>query len=341
MSKLPAISGISLPENISGVTAEEVRKNLSDFFRDQEGFASNTIRDLFSVTKLFANWCVPRGYVWFPADPEHCREYLIWMKEERNYSIHSVKKHLAMLNMLMGIAGLPKLSGQKTVDLGVRKLRRTAATGGERAGQAIPFRFDDLKVAERLYKQAGSTIAIRNRAFLCVAYNTMLRMSEIARLRVRDVEVHGDNVTLFVAYTKTNTVTETIKQLSPMTAKALFDWLTASGLKYEPDAMLFCKVHRTGKVTPADQPMSAPALEKIFADTWLLMGKDDEQTNKGRYAKWSGHSCRVGAAQDLNASGASMPQIMAEGGWKDTETVMRYLRNSGNVKSAVSDLMKR
>lgn len=39
----------------------------------------------------------------------------------------------------------------------------------------------------------------------------------------------------------------------------------------------------------------------------------------------SGYSFRVGAAQDLLASGASMPTIIQRGGWSKSDTVMRYL----------------
>lgn len=39
----------------------------------------------------------------------------------------------------------------------------------------------------------------------------------------------------------------------------------------------------------------------------------------------SGHSLRVGGAQDLLMQGASLPQIMVKGGWRKTDTVMRYV----------------
>jgi integrase len=41
----------------------------------------------------------------------------------------------------------------------------------------------------------------------------------------------------------------------------------------------------------------------------------------------SGHSMRVGAAQDLLNSGASMPIIMQRGRWSKPDTVMRYIEN--------------
>ncbi len=39
----------------------------------------------------------------------------------------------------------------------------------------------------------------------------------------------------------------------------------------------------------------------------------------------SGHSMRVGGAQDLLVQGASLAQIMVKGGWAKTDTVMRYV----------------
>lgn|GEM_PF-6495981 len=39
-------------------------------------------------------------------------------------------------------------------------------------------------------------------------------------------------------------------------------------------------------------------------------------------------SMRVGGAQDLLNTGASLPQIMVKGGWAKTDTVMRYVERS-------------
>ena len=42
----------------------------------------------------------------------------------------------------------------------------------------------------------------------------------------------------------------------------------------------------------------------------------------------SGHSLRVGAAQDLLITGYDLAAIMREGGWSDPSTVSRYLQFS-------------
>lgn len=340
MVDLPPMESMNLTGRLAHISPQDVENNLRMFFRDKEGFSPNTLRDLLSVVKIYANWCVPRGYAWLPVSSENAREYLFWLKDEKGRAITTVEKHLAMLNMLMGISGLPKLHQDKAITLSMKKLRRAAAASGERVGQAIPFHLADLHVADRLYLQQGSLSALRNRAFLFVAYNTMLRISEIGRLRVRDIEQKSDNVTLFVAYTKTNTVTETIKQIAPKTAAALSDWLKASGLVNHPDAMIFSRIFKNGRVHVSDRPLSTVAIEKIFKDTWNLMGRSNEIANKGRYTHWSGHSCRVGATQDLSVNGATFPQILLEGGWKNTETAMRYLRHLGAIDSAVANMIK-
>jgi integrase len=41
----------------------------------------------------------------------------------------------------------------------------------------------------------------------------------------------------------------------------------------------------------------------------------------------SGHSLRVGHAQDMVNSGESMPMIMSKGRWSKTDTVMRYVEH--------------
>jgi integrase/recombinase XerD len=47
-------------------------------------------------------------------------------------------------------------------------------------------------------------------------------------------------------------------------------------------------------------------------------------------AQFSGHSFRVGAAQDLFCLGYDGIAIMRAGGWKSTNTVLKYLQEAGH-----------
>ena len=227
------------------------------------------------------------------------------------------------------------------MSLAMQRIRREAATEkGERTGQAIPLRWDDLKLLDVLLSRSERLVDLRNRAFLFVAYNTLMRMSEISRIRVGDLDQTGDTVTLHISHTKTITTAAGLdKVLSRCTTAVLNDWLEVSGLRQHPDAVLFPPIHRSNKARITTTPLTAPAMEKIFSDAWGLLNKRDATPNKGRYRTWTGHSARVGAAIDMAEKQVSMVEIMQEGTWKKPETLMRYLRRSGASVGANSRLM--
>ena len=133
-----------------------------------------------------------------------------------------------------------------------------------------------------------------------------------------------------------------IKALSHHSTQRLTEWLKISGLIHQPDAFIFCPVHRSNTVViKTHQPLTLPALEKIFTQAWQVAGSaSSARLNKGRYQGWSGHSARVGAAQDMARQGYSVPQIMQEGTWKKPETLMRYIRNVDAHKGAMVDFME-
>ena len=57
--------------------------------------------------------------------------------------------------------------------------------------------------------------------------------------------------------------------------------------------------------------------------------------NKEVIRKISGHSSRVGAAQDLLKSKASIAQIMQKGRWSKIDTVMRYLESVSEIAEPI------
>lgn len=83
--------------------------------------------------------------------------------------------------------------------------------------------------------------------------------------------------------------------------------------------MLFCGLNRSLDVSPN---IGAGQINRIYKRIARKAGISELEI-KGI----SGHSMRVGAAQDLLNSGASMPIIMQRGRWSKTDTVMRYVEH--------------
>lgn len=315
---------------------------LRNFVRDKEAFSENTWKQLLSVMRMAHRWAEENGRTFLPMSSPDLRDYLIHLQQKGRAS-STIAQHAAMISMLHRNAGLVVPNSSPEVGRALKKINRTAVVSGERTGQAVAFRKTDLMAIDEVWQKSTRLQDLRDLAFLHLAYSTLLRISEIARIRVSDLNRTEDGLFIIdVAFTKTIVHSSgIIKALSARSSKRLDEWLEASGLYAHPDAYLFCRVHRTNKPLPSDvSKFSTRSLEEIFSRAWRIAGHDGPvKTNKDRYAGWSGHSARVGAAQDMTESGFSITEIMHEGTWTKTETLMRYIRNMEAHKGAMMKLM--
>lgn len=331
---------VPLPVSIAD---DDVADQLHAFVQDREAFSPNTWRQLLSVMRICHQWATEYGRRFLPMSPEDLRDYLTFLQAKGRAS-STIATHASLISMLHRNAGLLPPNTAPAVFRAMKKINRMAVVSGERTGQAVPFCLADLQSLDSRWQNSPQLKEMRNLAFLHVAYSTLLRVSELARLRVSDISRAEDGrIILDVAWTKTIVQTGgLIKALSTLSSQRLTEWISLSGLAAEPDAFLFCPVHRSNKAIVATrQPLSTPALEGIFMHAWREAGKAQPKGNKNRYRGWSGHSARVGAAQDMAKQGYAVAQIMQEGTWKKPETLMRYIRNVDAHSGAMIDLMEK
>ncbi|MCC8379105.1 tyrosine-type recombinase/integrase [Xenorhabdus sp. PB30.3] len=322
---------------------EEVLRNLNAFIKDKEAFADNTWRQFMSAVRQWCQWCLAKGRSYLPVEADYLRDYL-WELHERGLAPATIRSCAAMLNLLHRQAGLIPPGDSQQVKRVLKKIHRLAVVRGEQTGQAIPFRIADLNRLDTAWQDSPRLKDRRNLAFLFVAYNTLLRVSNLGRLKVSDVMYQRDgSILLNVGYTKTRVDGQgLVKSLSPRAAARLRAWLQVSGLSDHPDAYVFCPVHRSNQaVVTTTHPLDRRKLSPIFAAAWdVVHGEDQQPKNKGRYATWTGHSARVGAAQDMTESGYSLAQIMHEGTWTKPETVLGYIRHLDAKKSVMHELVE-
>ncbi|MDL4916154.1 MAG: tyrosine-type recombinase/integrase [Enterobacterales bacterium endosymbiont of Blomia tropicalis] len=322
---------------------EDLANRLEAFVQERDAFSPNTWRQLLSVMRISWRWTQENDRNFLPMASADLRDYLSYLQATGRAS-STIATHAALISMLHRNAGLTPPNTSPLVFRTIKKINRTAVISGERTGQAVPFRLADLTRLDKHWAGSVCLREVRNLAFLHVAYSSLLRVSELSRLRVRDVTRAADGrIILDVAWTKTIVQTGgLIKALSALSTQRLTEWIAASGLAGEPDAFLFCPVHRSNRAIITAKPMSLPALEDIFFRAWQSVGPaEPARTNKGRYRGWSGHSARVGAAQDMAKQGYAVAQIMQEGTWKKPETLMRYIRNVDAHSGAMVDFMEK
>jgi integrase len=196
--------------------------------------------------------------------------------------------------------------------------------------------------------------ALRDRALLLVAYETLCRRAELVALRVEAIQRAPEGVTVFVARAKNDQEGEgRHRPLRRRTVAAVDAWLAAvdwthremlrnqgmtrGAVGVAPSVVaagpLFRSIHRSGRVRESALPDShVPLILKRLATT---AGFEAEAV-----AGLSGHSTRVGAAQDLRQAGASVLDLQAEGGWRDPRMPGRYTRALDAAHGAMARLAR-
>ncbi|MBS0613488.1 MAG: tyrosine-type recombinase/integrase [Proteobacteria bacterium] len=181
-----------------------------------------------------------------------------------------------------------------------------------RQRQARALSWSDI---EKFLRGAGEGLqARREKAMLCVAYDTMARRRELVALNVEDLHFEGGSGTALIRRSKTDQAGEgALAYLSYETVREVRDWLQAAEIKDGALFRGFVGRRRLGERLHADQ------VADIFKRVARWLGLPASEV-----AQVSGHSIRVGAAQDLLALNIDLASIMQAGRWKDTRMPMRY-----------------
>lgn len=188
-------------------------------------------------------------------------------------------------------------------------LRRAVRAKGRRPKQVLGLTRDLL---DKMLASCPQTLAgRRDAALLSVGYDTLCRSAELSWMRVEDVFL--DKAKIYIPRSKSDPFGDgRVATISATTIARVTDWLENSALEEGP---LFRGLH-TGKVGRI--PLGTSSILRLIKSAALRAGLTAEAL------LLSGHSMRVGAAQDLLASGYDTLAIMTAGGWKSTNVVARY-----------------
>ena len=177
-------------------------------------------------------------------------------------------------------------------------------------------------ILEKLISVTDNSLrGIRDRALLLLAYDSLCRRSELVSLRIEDISNLGTGKGLQIRLRKSKTDPNAIGKwlhLSERTQRAIEEWLAASGIK---EGFLIRRMTKHGGILP--KGISGGHINRIYKHLAAEAGLGAEMVEH-----ISGHSMRVGSAQDLMSSGVSMPMLMNRGRWTKTDTVMRYVENA-------------
>jgi site-specific recombinase XerD len=322
--KSPAKRRLELVDNSYQSSSKDIRpsdldratKLLQETIVKIDGaYAPSTIRAYRADFSDFIDFCHDRNANTLPGQPHLVVQYIAELTESGRSSA-SIRRALCGLSAIHRLNRFEDPTKDPDVTLEMRRMHRKL---GRSSKQAAGINADTLE--KLLLATEASIRGIRDRALLLVAYDTLCRRSELASLRVKDVKINIKNgietSSILLRRSKTDQdSTGKWLHLSEKANIALAEWMKRLP---EDQEMLFCGLNRALDTSPQ---IGVGQINRIYKKIARKAGLDESEI-----ASISGHSMRVGAAQDLLNSGASMPIIMQRGRWSKTDTVMRYIEH--------------
>ena len=171
---------------------------------------------------------------------------------------------------------------------------------------------------------------LRARAMLATAHSTLARRAELVGIDGIHVALAGETGRVRLARIKGGGSDD--RHLSAPAARALGEWMELCG---GPKGAVFVKIGPTGRPVPGAR-LAPSAVPAVFRATMAATGR-----RSADLALISGHSCRIGAAIDLQEHGASLPEIMDAGGWRSPSMPARYTRQARADRSGMARMMAR
>jgi integrase len=321
MSALTTIENAGQPEIEAGALAK-----LEQHARAAHGaYATNTERALRADIAIFTAWCSDARICALPATPATVAAFVDAMAEQKAPA--TVRRYTSSVSTFHRAAGLPSPAEALEVKLALKRMHRAK---GRAQAQAAPI--NDVLVS-RMLSAAGTGLRdLRNRALLTVAYSTLCRRSELAALLREDLQVDADEAgTVTIRRSKTDQ--EGAGKVAPIPADAmrhLLAWLAAAKIEAGPLFRSVLKGQRVGG------PIGEGDVARVFKAMAAAAGLTVEEV-----AHLSGHSTRVGAAQDMARYGVELTAAMQAGRWSTPQMVARYSARLNAKRGAMMQIAER
>ena len=273
-------------------------------------YAPVTIRAYKSNFENFIKFCDENNMAALPASSEIVANYIKKLSIQLKSS--SIKIAVASISALHNLNSLKDPTQHTDVKIEMRRMYRTL---GRYAKQAYGINKDLLD--KMVAATDNSLRGVRDKAILLVAYDSLCRRSELVSLEFEDLIIDSKNEETKLKLRKSKTDPQGIGKnlyLSNEARDVLKEWIIKSKIS---SGKLFKGIKANGEI---GESLNSSHIGRIYKKIARLSMADQLIIKN-----ISGHSMRVGGAQDLLLSGASLSVIMNRGRWSKTDTVMRYL----------------
>jgi site-specific recombinase XerD len=293
--------------------------------RLEGAYSENTLWSYRADFTAFEDWCRNAKKRALPASPKTVAEFIT--HEAPKYLPATLRRRTAGIRKVHRLMRLPNPVEDEEVLLAMRRALRNKP---RRPKQAYGL---TRKLRDKLIRACPKNLlGLRNRAMIAVGYDTLCRRSELVGLRVEDLStLKRGAMSILVRRAKNDPFGDgRLGYLTPETVKFVRAWLKASGVT---DGWLFRRIYSTRVGSSCLHPFTVTRVIKEMADK---AGVDHAIVDK-----LSGHSMRVGAAQDMMTSGIGLLPVMQAGGWRSMNIVDRYVQEANVSQNGIAQLFGR
>ena len=316
------------PTEVIPATSTTTRNDMDELLRQaaataRASRAKNTQLSYRSSLRMFAKFAAEHGQTAFPADARTVAAFL--------QSRINARAAPGSLNVDLSAIRSVHRAGKKTdptADPNVRAVlrgyRRIWAAQGKISKQAKGLSESDLAAIIAVADMSDDILATRDIAIVSLLREGLLRRGECTALRVGNFWREKDGSgRILIARSKTDQEGEgKTLFLGEKTADRVSRWLDAAPAA--ADAPLFRRIRCGGYVQSTG--LTGKSVNNIIQSRGEAAG----------IFGLSGHSGRVGMAQDLIASGAGIGEVANAGRWKSPNMVVHYASRQTVGQGAVA-----
>ena len=286
----------------------------SAFQRLEGAYAPSTMRSYRADVEAFVVWCAEHDRQPLPASVATVCAFL--EDQSQRVAPASVRRRLYAIRKIHALLRLPDPTRDEDINLTYRRINRR---NPNRPKQAKALTQDYL--TQFLASEPDTPWGLRNRAMMALGYELLTRRSELVALRDSDLDLGKDGTfRVLIRRSKADPFgAGRTAFTSRKTAALVQDWLEWRG----PDIdWLFCPIYQGRAV---NRSLEISTVKRLIKNAAARCGLDRDEIDA-----FSGHSMRVGAAQDLLVKGFDTAAIMRAGGWKSVGVLARYLENAAH-----------
>ena len=276
-------------------------------------YSESTLRGYRADLKTFEAWCLRTGLTPLPAEPATVAAFVA--SQAQTCAAATIKRRLAAIRKVHRVLRMENPVADEEVGIALRRALRAKHV---RPRQALGL---TKEMRELLLAACPKTLGgLRDRAMIALGYDTLCRRSELVGLRVEDLAPSPDGAAqILVRRSKSDPLgAGRLAYVSPRTVRIVQAWLRAAKISAGPVL----------RAVRSDGTIGRAALHPYSVTRVLKRAAAAAKLPAASVARISGHSMRVGAAQDMIASGLGVLPIMQAGGWRTMNVVARYVESA-------------